>query len=525
MFHLFLLILFPFYLLFSDQERPTAQSSQFYYSPSWGADSRLKTLYSRLDPSSISQHLAFYQLYSLDPSGQEALRHAWILLNGSSAAKAPSLSSLSLSPSLIDALVSIVNKPIDQEIALSDENAIEALVKLSSRLQHYRLKGHHLWNEEEVLSLPPEEIDLARGLFLSQFGTDRRKIQSYEALIDLMSLQISARLSKNSSPQEKIAVINSFIFEEMGFRFPPHSLYAKDIDLYTFLPSVLDSRRGVCLGVSILYLCIAQRLGLSLEMITPPGHIYVRYRDDKQLINIETTARGIHRDSKDYLGINTCKLEQRTLKEVIGMAHFNQASVYWQNEEHEKALKAYLKAQPYMENDPLLKEFMGYLLLLTNSQEEGEQLLKEVKDIQTDYQVVKSTIAEDYFNGKIDAKGISVLFAKVDEDRKSILAKKELLEETLKKYPQFRAGLLSLAVSWIQLHRLGEALDTLKRFLAVDKNDPEVHYYLSVIYALRSDYPYAWQHLQQAEKIVKAHQHDPRALKELRRELLTCAPE
>ena len=74
------------------------------------------------------------------------------------------------------------------------------------------------------------------------------------------------------------------------FRFPPHSLYAKDIDVYTFLPSVLDSRRGVCLGVSILYLCLAQRLDLPLEAMTPPGHIYVRYGED---LNIETTARGI----------------------------------------------------------------------------------------------------------------------------------------------------------------------------------------------------------------------------------------
>src|SRR5665647_1570782 len=105
-----------------------------------------------------------------------------------------------------------------------------------------------------------------------------------------MALQILARLPPKASPQQKILKINELIFDEMRFRFPPHSLYAKDIDVYTFLPSVLDSHRGVCLGVSILYLCIAQRLDLNLEMITPPGHIYVRYRTTDQTINIETTA-------------------------------------------------------------------------------------------------------------------------------------------------------------------------------------------------------------------------------------------
>src|SRR5205807_1806234 len=90
------------------------------------------------------------------------------------------------------------------------------------------------------------------------------------------------------------------------------------------------SRQGVCLGVSILYLCLAQRLDLDLEIITPPGHIYLRYPGKEQMINIETTARGINLPSDTYLGINTRKLEKRTLKEVIGMAFFNQASVYWE---------------------------------------------------------------------------------------------------------------------------------------------------------------------------------------------------
>ena len=98
----------------------------------------------------------------------------------------------------------------------------------------------------------------------------------------------------------------------MRFRFPPHSLHAKDIDIYTFLPSVLDGRRGVCLGVSILYLCLAQRLGLDLEIITPPGHIYVRYQSPEgEMINIETTARGIDIPSERYLGMETRKLQTK----------------------------------------------------------------------------------------------------------------------------------------------------------------------------------------------------------------------
>lgn len=490
------------------------------------SDGKLKVLYNHLDPFSISQHLAFYELYSHRNLGQQALKDAWNLLEGQQTNHQFSRSSnIPLSPSSLSILVSLVNKPIDQEMCLTDEEAKRTLVKLSSRLKHFHLKGHDVWSEREVLALPLNEIDLARGIFLSQFGSDRAKIESYEALIDLMALQIQAHLPNDASPEEKIIAINTFIFEEMGFRFPPHSLYAKDIDLYTFLPSVLDSRRGVCLGVSILYLCIAQRLALPLEMITPPGHIYVRYSQGGKEINIETTARGIHLDSKDYLSINYRAHYKRTIKEIIGMAHFNQASVFWQNRNFEKALEAYQKAEPYMPSDPLLKEFMGYLLILTGSKEKGEMLVREIKNVIPDCMISRNTMAEDYLNGDVDALGIAAIFTKVDEDRQSLLSKKQILEDTLKRFPRFRAGIVTLAVTWLQLHRMGEALDLLSHLPALDGSDPEVHYYLAVLNAQRRDYPKAWFHLQQTEMLTAARQHYPKVLKELRRELLNLCPE
>ena len=121
-----------------------------------------------------------------------------------------------------------------------------------------------------------------------------RKIRSYEAILDLMAMQVRARLGTTFRPEEVVKELNRYVFAEQEFRFPPHSTYAKDIDLYSFLPSVIETRRGVCLGVSILYLCLGQRLGVPLEIITPPGHIYVRYNDGTTITNIETTARGVH---------------------------------------------------------------------------------------------------------------------------------------------------------------------------------------------------------------------------------------
>jgi len=495
-------------------------------------ENKARVLYNSLNISSVSQHLAFYQLYPDSSEGEKALKHVWYLLSPPEKKETDSLQTQVLpdfTPAT-NAIINLVNKLSDEETPLLKDSELTAINELSQRLPNRLLKGYHAISEEQVLALPPEEIDLARGLFLSKMGNTPdalRKIRSYEAMIDLMALQILARIPMDSSPEVKINEMNYFIFEEMGFRFPPHSLYAKDIDIYTFLPSVLDSRRGVCLGVSILYICLAQRLNLSLEMITPPGHIYVRHRDPdtNKIINIETTARGINMESEVYLSVSTRSLEQRNIKEVIGLAHFNEAAVYWQKEDNAGALNCYNEAKKYIPDDMLLKELMGYNYLIVGDTKKAWELLNEVKDHLHDYAVTKETLTEDILNERVDATGIQAIFMRVDENRESILKKKSKIEEVLAKFPHFKTGYFALASIWLQLHRVGEALKVLEHYHTLNPNDPTAEYYLTMIYADRLNYNKAWQHLQNAEAIVKTRNHNPKTLKELRKELNYFCPE
>ena len=277
----------------------------------------------------------------------------------------------------IQPIISLITRQAsDPPVTLSPDQ-LHLIDLISARLCNRKLKGHSVWTKKEVLSLPPEEIDLSRGLLIFQFDDvvdPQSEIKHYEASLDLMALQILARLPKDATDLEKMKEINRFIFQEMQFRFPPRSLHAQDIDLYTFLPSVLDNRQGVCLGVSILYLSLAQRLDLPLEIITPPGHIYIRYNTGTSVINIETTARGIDLSSEVYLGVNTRKLQQRDMKEVIGLAFINQASVFWGRGEFEKTVALYEKAQPFVPQDPLLKMFLGFNYLFVGKKRQGQRI-------------------------------------------------------------------------------------------------------------------------------------------------------
>lgn len=491
---------------------------------SFSSDQKLKTLYNSLDPSSIAEHLAYYELYAPHPLSRQAMADVYRLLSGEPPLS-QNLTELPLSPDVIRSLVNLIIRPNSREIAPLEEANLKMIERLSARLSHRRLLGHQATSEAEVVMLPPAQVDVARGLFLSQYSQDLQKVRTYEAVIDLMALQVLARLPAQPTPEQKITKINELIFEELQFRFPPHSLHAKDIDTYTFLPSVLDSHRGVCLGVSILYLCLAQRLDLPLEMITPPGHIYVRYRTAEKTINIETTARGIHIDSEEYLGVNTRSLQQRNPKEVIGLAHFNQASVFWQKGDYEKTYQAYQAAKKYMGEDAQLNELLGYASLFTGHEEEGRQLLHQVKYFVSEHAIVGNTMAQDYLEGNVDAESLKLIFAHDEEDRESLLHKKEVLSDVVKRYPKFRAGLLYLAATWMELYRSDEALTMLKAYQTLTQFDPEANYQLALLYVQRLNYQKAWEHLRLAEATTHTKDYTPKPLKELRKNLATLSPE
>lgn len=484
----------------------------------------LDSLYSTLDPTSVAQHFAFYELYPKTKEGRESLLHAWELLSGTRSDCDPEL----IIPTIdIQPMITLVNRTSQEQTPVLNDDHLAVIEKLSRHLGNRNLRGFNSWSQDEILALPPNEIDIARGLLVAEMGTtEKQKIRSYEASIDLMALQILARLTPEATPCQKIRAINDYIFSEMRFRFPPHSLHAKDIDLYTFLPSVLDSRKGVCLGVSILYLCLAQRLDLALESVTPPGHIYVRYKgEDGDVINIETTARGIDLPSEVFLGIETKSLQTRNPKEVIGLAFMNQAAVSWHKGDPTTAVALYHKAMPFLPNDYLLNMFLGFNYLFIGKEKEGKELLEKVRGVIPNHAIAPDTISEDFLNKHTDAESIQAVFSEVNETRTSILEKRKKLEVVVAKYPKFRQGLLHLAITYLQMGREKEALPYLERYIEIHPQDPTVNYYLSAIHFQRRNYSRAWKYLEVAETLVKAKGHNPRALQELRKSLQKVCPE
>lgn len=105
--------------------------------------------------------------------------------------------------------------------------------------------------------------------------------------------------AKETGAQAKIAAVNKIIYKDYGFRTDMSG--AGDNAMFEFedgldaslLHRVLARKQGVCLGLSTVYLVVAEKAQLPVVGIHAPYHIFCRYNAEPDKINIECTAQGI----------------------------------------------------------------------------------------------------------------------------------------------------------------------------------------------------------------------------------------
>jgi Transglutaminase-like superfamily len=91
--------------------------------------------------------------------------------------------------------------------------------------------------------------------------------------------QIAARVDQRRRQQGRgggaaatVDALNSVVFGELGFERE----IARHDPRFFRLSTVVEDRRGSCVGLGALYLALAERLGVRLEAIMVPGHFFVR---------------------------------------------------------------------------------------------------------------------------------------------------------------------------------------------------------------------------------------------------------
>ena len=95
--------------------------------------------------------------------------------------------------------------------------------------------------------------------------------------LDYMGLEL-ADATSGLTGQEFVARVNTFLFEEIGFRGNEQNYYdARN----SCLNWVLDQRTGIPITLSLVYIEIARRLHRPVFGIGLPGHFVIQYDDGK----------------------------------------------------------------------------------------------------------------------------------------------------------------------------------------------------------------------------------------------------
>lgn len=126
----------------------------------------------------------------------------------------------------------------------------------------------------QAIAGPDESIDLATAALTVAAGEyPDLDIGAYRARLDTMAATLRQRLRTDISAADKVKALNRYLFEELGFRGNRDDYYDPR---NSFLNEVLERRLGIPLTLSIVYLEIGRRIGLSLAGVAFPGHFLVK---------------------------------------------------------------------------------------------------------------------------------------------------------------------------------------------------------------------------------------------------------
>ncbi len=118
-------------------------------------------------------------------------------------------------------------------------------------------------------------IDWEQGAFLiAKVAYPDVDIPHYEKCLDRLAEEFRAKWhSENSPPGKAARLLSAFLFKDKGFS--GNRIHYHDPD-NSYLHRVIESRQGIPISLSAIYVFVGNRLGLPLTGVGMPGHFLVK---------------------------------------------------------------------------------------------------------------------------------------------------------------------------------------------------------------------------------------------------------
>lgn len=150
-----------------------------------------------------------------------------------------------------------------------------------------------------ILSMPDHQLDYAAAkLAFDRLADPSANLGSASVELDRLAQTVRTMAGESSRQDWKFGALRTMLYEPGTWNGHRPFLYDhSDRDgqgmPVRLLPHYLKTRRGNCVSMPILFLILADRMGLDVALATAPLHMFVRYRDENGRVhNIETTNGG-----------------------------------------------------------------------------------------------------------------------------------------------------------------------------------------------------------------------------------------
>ncbi len=98
-------------------------------------------------------------------------------------------------------------------------------------------------------------------------------VQSVLSEVDQLQARLRRRIAADTGPVQKLRILNQFFFHDLGFGGNLNDFYDPD---NSFVHILLHTRRGIPIALAVLWMELAQGLGLSVRGVGFPGHFLVK---------------------------------------------------------------------------------------------------------------------------------------------------------------------------------------------------------------------------------------------------------
>ena len=222
---------------------------------------------------------------------------------------------------------------ITESAQLALESEAERLERRALRVRQLAAAVHRsqvLKELAEAATAEPPQL-MRAALLISKLDNAEVDVEAYLDATRHLADEAKTGVAEDASEEERLTALDHLLFEQLGFHGSRTNYYDAS---NSYLNEVIDDREGLPVALSVLYIELAQQLGLKVEGVGLPGHFVVRFKPTKgepQLIDVFDRGTRLSRDDAEQLAgeplddaafasLSSVEILERMLRNLMNLA-------------------------------------------------------------------------------------------------------------------------------------------------------------------------------------------------------------